>query len=298
MMLASLSLLTTLTLPAFQASGASFVIEAGKAKAGTVKRVTNRPGNTLGTVPIIMYHRFGDKEENMIRARKNFKNDLKRLHKLGFRPVTLEEFASDRMNMPPGASPVVMTFDDSHPDQFRYLPDGSIDPNCAVGMWLSFAKKNPDFPVKATFFILPNGPFGSKAQGQKKIDTLLSWGCEIGSHAWSHKPLTRFDDHEVMNELAASVEYCRKLGVEPRSFAPPYGIYPKNLALAKEFVRNGHTYKFHYAVLAGSEPNVPPDHSGFNRHRMFRIQAYEGFSGITFWLNRYEHGKKSPYVEP
>ena len=178
---------------------AAFFIAAGRTPA----RVSDRKADPTGTVPVLMYHRLGDKEASMVRTRANFKNDLNRLYALGFRPVTLAEYASNHMKLAPGASPVVLSFDDSHPDQFRLLEDGTVDPQCFVGIWLSFAKKHPDFPVRATFFVLPNGPFGQKKLAQKKMKMLLDWGCEIGSHALSHKSLTKLTDREVMNEFAA-----------------------------------------------------------------------------------------------
>jgi peptidoglycan/xylan/chitin deacetylase (PgdA/CDA1 family) len=272
-------------------SNASFILASGR-------RVTKRAANPLGTVPVLMYHRTGDKEASMIRSRAHFRGDLNRLYALGFRPVTLAEYASNRMKLPPGASPVVFTFDDSHPDQFRILPDGTIDPQCFVGMWLSFAKKHPDFPLKATFFVLPNGPFGQKKLAQKKIKMLLDWGCEIGSHAFSHHSLGKMKDREVMNELAASTNMIRGLGGDPESVAPPYGIYPDNRKLVKNFTLNNRNYSFKYAVLSGSEPNPAPTAKSFNPYRIFRIQAYEGIEGITFWLNRYDHKRRDPYVFP
>ena len=278
-----------------QASGtASLIIATSKAPL----RVTKRAANLAGTVPVIMYHRTGDKEANMIRSRDNFRKDLNRLYSMGFRPVTLAEYASNSMKLPPGASPVVLTFDDSHPDQFRFLPDGSIDPNCFVGMWLTFAKKHPDFPVKGTFFVLPNGPFGQKSQAQKKVKMLMDWGSEIGSHAFSHKSLGKMQDREVMNELAASINMIRGLGSDVESVAPPYGIYPTNMDLVKSFALNNRKYSFKYAVLAGSEPNPPPTAANFNPYRIFRVQAYDGLEGITFWLNRYDQKKRQPYVFP
>ena len=49
---------------------------------------------------------------------------------------------------------VVLTFDDSSIGQFRYLEDGTIDPDSAMGILLDFAEAHPDFPpVAITTFI-------------------------------------------------------------------------------------------------------------------------------------------------
>lgn len=265
---------------------------------GTLPRVTKRPGNIKGNVLILMYHKVGDKEANMVRSRDNFKKDLVRLHKMGYRPVTLAEYASRKMKLPVGASPVVITFDDSHESQFSYLPDGSIDPKSAVGIWYSFAKKHPDFPVKGTWFVLPNGPFVQKGLGKKKLKWLADRGNEIASHTLSHRPLSKISDYEVTKELGGSFQYLKGLGYTPKSMALPYGILPKNRDLVGSSVYEGRTYKYANVVLAGSDPAPSPYSTKLRRLRISRVKAYEGPLGVTFWLNRVSNGKVKPFVQP
>lgn len=269
-----------------------------KTDTPTPKRVTNRPANVKGGVLVLMYHKVGDKEVSMTRTRQNFRNDLARLHKMGYRPVTLHEYATDNMRLPPGASPVVITFDDSHGSQFRYLPDGRIDPSTAIGIWHSFAQKHPDFPVKGTFFILPNGPFGQKGLGTKKIAWLRSQGSEIASHTMTHRPLGRLSDEQVKNELAGSYKYLKGLGITSHSFAPPYGNLPKNGALLTGFKIAGKPVGYRNIVLVGSQPSPSPKSTRFLRHRIPRVQAYNGPLGIVYWLNRVSNGTSQPYVQP
>lgn len=264
----------------------------------SVKRVTERPGNRMGSVPVLMYHVIGPDEKFMIRSVSNFRNDLLRLYKMGFRPVTLHEYVTNTMVLPRGASPVVITFDDSHPSQFRMLPDGSIDPSSGVGIWAEFAKEHSDFPVKGTFFILPNGPFGQKQFRDQKLAFLKEQGSEIGSHSMTHTALNKLDDEGVKKELAESYDYILELGFTARSFATPYGIAPKNRALLKQFVWQGKHYGYDNVVLAGSSPAPSPFSSHFDRLRIPRIQAYEGTLGVVYWLNRISNGAVQPYVQP
>ncbi len=266
--------------------------------ASVLKRVTKRVGNRKGTVLVLMYHRTGPDEKYMVRSHKNFLADLTRLYKLGYRPVTLAEYGSNQMKLPRGASPVVLTFDDSDPTQFQLKPDGSIDPTSMVGIWHKFAKSHPDFPVKGTFFILPNGPWGSKRDAAQKLEYMKKWGCEIGSHTMHHKNLSKLSDAEVVEEFGKSFDYIEKLGFEPTSMALPYGILPKNRDLVKNFKYKGRDYRFWNVVLAGAAPAKSPMNKSYDNLRIQRVQAYNGIYGINWWLDLNKKNPSHPYVQP
>lgn len=261
-------------------------------------RLTKRTGNRLGTVLVLMYHRTGPEEKYMVRTKKNFQADLERLYRLGYRPVTLAEYSSNSMSLPRGASPVVLTFDDSDPSQFKLNSDGSIDSNSFVGIWHEFAKKHPDFPIKGTFFILPNGPFGQKKMAAKKMKMLKEWGSEIGSHTITHSNLSKLTDEQVRKELAESYEYIKQLGFEPTSMALPFGILPKNRDLLKSFSFKGKTYRYWNVCLAGAAPAASPMSPQFNNLRIQRVQAYDGEYGINWWLDYNKKHSTKLYVQP
>ena len=261
-------------------------------------RVTDRAPNRAGKVLVLMYHKVGEKESNMVRSIQNFKNDLLRMYNMGFRPVTLQEYVTNTMVLPAGASPVVITFDDSHPSQFTYLKDGSIDPNCAVGIWLEFAKKHEDFPVKGTFFILPNGPFGQTKLRTQKLAFLASRGSEIGSHTMTHTALNKLTDDEVRKELGESYDYIKRIGFTARSIATPYGIAPKNRSLLERFEWNNQRYGYDNICLAGAGPAPSPLSKQLDRARIPRIKSYDGTLGVTYWLNRISNEVVEPYVQP
>ncbi len=266
--------------------------------APAFSRTTRRPGNIYGSVLVLMYHRTGPDEKYMVRSHKKFRADLERLHRLGYRPVTLAEYSENRMPLPRGASPVVITFDDSHPSQFRLLPDGQIDPNSMVGIWRSFAKKHPDFPVKATFFVLPNGPFGQPKSAERKLELLKEWGCEVGSHTMHHENLAKLTDAQVRKELGESYQFVQSLGFEPTSLALPFGILPQNRALTEQFTFSGKTYRYWNICLAGSSPAPSPNSARLNRLRIPRVQGYDGLYGIHYWLNRHKKYPSNVYVQP
>src|ERR1051326_5623918 len=117
---------------------------AGSAPA-PVKRVTNRKPNPNGRTLILEYHKLSRKSGELDRTPVKFRADLEKLYKLGYRPVTVSEWIDGTMSLPPGASPVILTFDDAHPSQLKFKKDGTLDPNCFVAIWKAFAEKHPDF---------------------------------------------------------------------------------------------------------------------------------------------------------
>lgn len=283
--------------PVFVACG-SLVGWAEAIQAPKVRRVTDRPGNTMGQVLILEYHHVQEKETRWGRSAVNFRKDLERIYKAGFRPVTLIEYLENRMKLPPGASPVVFTFDDGWESQYRILPNGQIDPNCAVGVWRKFAATRPDFPVKATFFVLPPQPFNDKKTAKTKLANLRRWGSEIGIHTMTHTSLAKLSDDGVRRELGESIRWLRKFGFEARTLAMPYGELPKDRALLKEFIYKGERFKLSGAVRVGAKPSESPNSKAIRRWALPRIQGIDADYGLTWWLRRVKADKVDLYVQP
>ncbi|QYK58193.1 MAG: polysaccharide deacetylase family protein [Fimbriimonadaceae bacterium] len=281
------------------ASAPTYQLPIAGAWAAPPARVTDRPGNIKGDVMVLMYHRFEQSEKYMVRSLANFRSDLKRLRDAGFRPVTVSEYVDGKMDIPPGSSPVVLTFDDSWDTQFKLLRNGEPDPDTAVGVWLDFSKKHPEFPVKGTFFCLANGPFGTAAQGAKKIKMLQSWGSEIGAHTMTHPNLARLSDERVKEEMAKSKLYLESKGAKNvRTFALPYGNLPRNTSLLHGFVWKGKVFKYDAVVLAAGNPAPAPGSSRLNKLRIPRVIASQDTYGINNWLNRLQNKTWKPFVQP
>lgn len=261
-------------------------------------RVSNRPANLDGVVPILQYHRVVENAGKYDRTPEDFRNDLRRVYEMGFRPVSLSSYIENNMQLVPGASPIIFTFDDSSVSQFRLLENGEVDPNCAVGIWLDFAKEHPDFPLIATFYIMPDAFFGQPKFAQQKAALLKEWGCEIGNHTITHRNLSKLSEEEVKKELAGPIDFGEKLGLRVDTIALPLGIFPKNRDLVKQFSIGGKTYRMRAALLVGANPAPPPGSAKLDRFRLPRIQAVEGRYGITYWLDKIESGKVQPYVAP
>lgn len=262
-------------------------------------KVTERKANLNGKVFVVMYHHIREGSNAMFRSPSNFKKDLENLYQMGFRPVTISEYVGNRMKLSPGASPVVMTFDDAHPNQFTIRKDGSIDPKCAVGIWAEFAKKHPDFPVKGTFYTLPV-LWGQHKLIQKKIDMLRGWGSEIGNHTYNHKFLSKLSDEQVKSEISKMNDLLVSYGVSPNMpFCPPYGEYPKNRSLVKMFKYNGKIYQHSSACMAWDSPAASPNDSKlFSRYKFERLHGNGRPMGIDWWLSKVKSGKVQVYVAP
>jgi peptidoglycan/xylan/chitin deacetylase (PgdA/CDA1 family) len=273
---------------------------ASSTNSRNIARVTNRPANKMGRVMVVMYHHIANNSTGpMYRSREKFRRDLENLYKEGYRPVTMTEYVENRMKLPPGASPVVMTFDDSHPNQFAILKNGQVDPKCGVGIWMDFARTHPDFPVKATWFVLPI-LWGQHDLRKKKIDMLVAMGSEIGNHTIHHLDLRKLSDEKVKTEIGGMHKLLVDLGVNPKMpFCPPYGSYPKSPILMKMFRYQGGLVAHSSACYAGWRPSASPeDKKHFGRYKVDRVHGNGAKFGVDDWLAIAKAGGFKPYVAP
>lgn len=262
-------------------------------------RVTDRKPNPAGTVIVAEYHHIREGKSSMDRSPADFAKDLEAFYELGFRPVTVSEYLSGKMPLPPGASPVVMTFDDSNPTQFAVLPDGSVDPKSGVGIWMEFAKKHPDFPVHGTFFVLPDTLFAQKSSAKWKVEKLKELGSELGNHTITHTALRKLSDERVKEEIGKAAIAIEGLGEPgPISIAYPLGSTPKNIKLLEGFDLNGKHIVTKAGFLVGANPALPADHPKFSRYRIPRIQANKEPYGLDYWLKKVKAGEVKLFVAP
>jgi peptidoglycan/xylan/chitin deacetylase (PgdA/CDA1 family) len=288
-------------------SGGSTSTEAPPAASATAPKstsitsaapVTDRPANHNGSIFVAMYHHLGAKKDPFFRTAEQFQSDLERMDKMGWRPITATDYLSDKMNLAPGATPVVMTFDDANADQLQLLPGGTIDPNCFLGIWQTFAKTHPEFPIRATFFILPDSMFGKKADRETKVKLLKDLGCELANHTITHPSLKSRSDAQVEDELGEAAERLTQMGATvPGPMALPFGISPKNKSLLRGFSWHGQNVSFTGVFLVGANPAPPVDSKKFNRYAIPRIQANDGELGLTYWLNLAKSGRVKVYVQ-
>lgn len=194
--------------------------------------------NELEKVLILEYHLIQTQPSVWSRSPNDFRNDLEILYKADFRSIALNEYIQGKINLPAGTHAVIFTFDDSSPGQFRYLVSNGkreIDPDCAVGIFIDFKKRHPDFGMNATFFVLPGAKQPHKLFGQPefeadKLKELVALGFEIGNHTLWHANLGKYNANVVEKQLGQSVQWIQKIlpGYDIDSLALPFGVYPKN----------------------------------------------------------------------
>lgn len=265
-----------------------------KPPALTSEQLQQAHPNEAGLVPILVYHDILNGTPRQVklgltRSPDQFRQDLTRLHTLGYLPVSLSEYLNNKMDLPYGKSPVILTFDDALPSQFTYQAGATIDPNCAVGILQTFHQQNPDWALKGTFFVRPINPgFGPNTETAKKLQALISMGFEIGNGTLHRINLKRLSDERVQQEIGASAAEIHKMvpNTVVDTLALPMSFSPQNKRLETDGQASGYRYHNRAVLLAGGEPARAPIAKKFNPLRIPRIQAVEGISGITFFLDR------------
>lgn len=262
------------------------------------------PPNELGEIMVIEYHHIGSREERWTRTPANFRRDLETLYEKGYRPVNMADAVSGSIDLPRGYSPVVITFDDSSPGQFRYLEDEGgrkIDPKSAVGILLAFHEEHPDWPLKASFYV-NDRPFGDVATWKEKIRQLHEFGMEVGNHTLSHADLGRLTPAQTTREVGG----LNKLIVDllpqtaPTTLALPNGTHPQSPEAAKSGTYQGVNYETRAFLLVGAGPAPSPFNVRFDPYRIPRIQAVdsaiEARLNLAFWLDVFDRQPERRYV--
>ena len=132
--------------------------------------------NEVGRVMVLEYHKVDYPEERWTRTPENFRRDLETLYARGYRLQSLNDLLDGKITVPAGFSPVILTFDDSSPGQFRYVEQGGtlvVDPKCAVGVLEAFIAEKPDFGRGATFFVLPGASLQSALRTASRLQKLI-----------------------------------------------------------------------------------------------------------------------------
>ena len=260
--------------------------------------------NELGRIPVIMYHEvLPAASRPLTRTIDGFKKDLELMEAAGFVPVNLSDAIMGNINVPAGKSPIVLTFDDARPSQFKLVETASsmqVDPNCAVGIMQEFSKAHPDFPLHATFFVLPTSkttlsPFGQPGMGGDKMAYLVQNGMEIGDHTILHKSLRNMTPDQIQAEIGGAyksiMEACPDAKV--KVFAVPMGKFPKdknNWKYLAKGASGGTSYDFVGVMDAAWRPMPSFASKEFNPLRLERIDSIDGTNGVRYWVKQFSEG--------
>jgi peptidoglycan/xylan/chitin deacetylase (PgdA/CDA1 family) len=253
---------------------------------------------------ILEYHRIDAADARWSRSPDSLRRDLRRLWEGGYRLVALGDLLDGRIALPVGTSPVVLTFDDSSPGQFRYLERNGepvLDPDCAVGIIEAFEREHPEFGHAATFYVLPgadppNRLFDQPEHATRKLRYLASHGYEIGNHTLWHADLSRYSEPIVRRQLAGAVAWIRRHvpGYAPRTLALPMGTFPavRDWAISGQVGRVRYHHDGLLTVAGGPAPS--PHATTFDPYRIPRIQAIE--SELARWLAHFDRHPGERYV--
>ncbi|MFC6082872.1 polysaccharide deacetylase family protein [Sphaerisporangium aureirubrum] len=251
-------------------------VQAPPAVKATPEWAREVGANELGLVPVIMYHRILRKRiANIDRTPGQLRAELENLAKGGYVPVTAAEFAAGKIDIPAGAHPVVLTFDDGNPSHFALGADGLPVPDTAVRIILEVAQRYPAFRPVATFWV-NRDPFGSPDRpGQRAaVQWLTHHGFEVANHTYGHPDLRRLTKKRVSEAIVRQQRLLKSLGAPPsKTFALPYGSRPRKRSVSHEGSWDGTKYHFDAVFLAGAEPSVSPYAKSFDRFDIPRIQS-------------------------
>lgn len=246
--------------------------------------------NEAGKVPVLMYHRIVKKRLASIdRTPAQLRQELEKLAKQGYVPVTAREFATGDIRVPAGKFPVVLTFDDGHESHFALDGNGLPKKDTAVELIYRVARKYPAFRPVATFWINKR-PFGVDDQGEqaKAVQWLIQHGFEVANHTWGHPDLRGLPKKKVQEQIVRLERLLKKLGAEPsRTMALPFGSMPRKKKLARTGTWDGTKYDFQAVFLAGAEPSFSPYAKKFDRGAIQRIQSNGKKGECRKWCSQY-----------
>ena len=262
--------------------------------------------NELGKIMVLMYHNIGEEEKDWIRTPDNFRRDLSTLYEQGYRPLSLTDFATGNITTEQGYTPVIITFDDTPLNNMRYLDDGSIDPDCAVGILLAFHETHPDFPMEVTFFADGPSAFGSKDEEADKINFIIEQGMDIGNHSRNHPNLKKLDADKLQQEIGEQAQYLEALidaeTYKVNTLALPFGSRPKDETL-EVYLHTGSYEGVPYENLAilnvGSNPAYSPFDERFDALSLPRVRASEmnvGNVGMYSYLEYFESHPEARFI--
>jgi peptidoglycan/xylan/chitin deacetylase (PgdA/CDA1 family) len=260
--------------------------------------------NELGKVLILEYHLIQPEETRWGRSIANFRRDLEQLYDQGYRPVGMADYIDGKIGVPAGTRPVVITFDDSSDGQFRYLTNNGkpeIDPDCAVGILISFHKLHPDFDLKGAFFVLPGAKEPHKLFGQpefeaQKLKELVALGFEIGNHTLWHADLAKYDPTVVQEQIALAAQAIEKMvpTFRVRALALPFGNYPQDLQLVRNGSYRGFSYHYDAVLRVTGGPARSPFSMQADLTHLPRIQVTG--TDLTNWLEYFEKHPTEGFV--
>jgi peptidoglycan/xylan/chitin deacetylase (PgdA/CDA1 family) len=238
----------------------------------------------LGRVPVLMYHRIADRPKSVYeRTPADFTAELERLAAENYVPVTTADLVARRLDLPAGAHPVVLTFDDGDPSVFTLTPQGQPAPGTAVRILLDVAAAHPAFRPVASVYV-NESPFGGD---ERALRWLAEHHFEIGNHTRRHTNLRSATESAATAAIVEGDGLIRQAvpGYQPATLALPYGAQPRH----RELALRGAGYSYGGVLLVGAGPAPSPCSQDFDPVAIPRIRSQstgtDANYGSTHWLD-------------
>ncbi len=246
--------------------------------------------NELGVVPVLMYHRIVAAPETVYdRTPAAFRAELLRLARENYVPVTAADYVDGDLDLPAGAHPVVLTFDDGDPSQFSLDAAGRPVAGTAVAIMLAVAEEHPEFRAVATFFVNAD-PFGDPG-GTRTLPWLTAHGMDVGNHTATHVNLAEAAPDEARRDILTQDKAIRRAGAVPATLAFPFGATPADPGLALHGAVGTAEYRYRGAFLVGANPAPSPYAADFAPAAIPRIRSQDATGEdaefcSTVWLDK------------
>ncbi|WHH60383.1 polysaccharide deacetylase family protein [Petroclostridium sp. X23] len=259
--------------------------------------------NEMGEVMVVMYHYFGEKEQEFTRTFENFRKDLDNLYHKGYRLISIDDFVNNNIDVPAGMTPIVFTFDDGPASEFNLIEQDDklvVDPQSAVGIMMDFQKEHPDFGLEGTFYINETAFAGSKGTEKERLQFLLDLGLDIGNHTFGHTNLAKSDAATIQKVIGSHVKKMREYfpDYKQNTLALPFGAYSNTtFDYIVKGQYEGTEYKNDSILLVGWKPSPPPAHNSFNPQKMLRVRAGEGKEhDMYYYLEFFDKNPNMRYI--
>ncbi|HWV23995.1 MAG TPA: polysaccharide deacetylase family protein, partial [Thermomicrobiales bacterium] len=268
--------------------------------------------NELGAVPVLMYHAFTSDPSlvaEFTRLSDDFRDDLQWLYDHDFHVITMRDLLDNRIDIPAGKHPVVLTFDDASPGQFLFVKDENGElvpgPTSAVGIMEAFFAEHPDFGHTAHFAIVPNYCFGLDTEYntpdycKQKLDYLVDHGYEIGNHTSWHDNLSELTTDGVAEEVGGAAVFIDEHVQGPanlsRVLTLPYGQRPdpETHPEASALLTDGFTYKgddirIEAEIEVSGGPAYSPSSAKWDPFAITRFNTDD--ASLNQWFPAFENG--------
>jgi peptidoglycan/xylan/chitin deacetylase (PgdA/CDA1 family) len=282
-------------------------------------RLAARP-NELGVVPVLMYHAFTTDPGltgPWVKTVDEFAADLQWLDDHQFSVISVREQIENRINVPAGKHPVILTFDDASAGQFLFDQDANgaylPRPASAVGVMEAFFAAHPDFGHTALFAVGPNFCFSDSGTDQlnsydtcdAKITWLAAHGYEIANHTLTRANLGDVTPDQFAEEVGGTVQWIDEQvsgsGNLSRVLILPYGGRPDPDHSPDVFsmMKDGFSYKGERITLegivdVGGGPAFSPSSTWWDPGHIIRFNVDP--DSLGYWFTAFTKGEVTLYT--